>query len=178
VRQKESPRCKAFDPYDFVSGSVETMGMESKGMGNRTYFEQVPLDAVMKLLEEMPNSEEGVLATTDGIGKHRVADQRTRGNQVMQACSAAKEGSHSQENEIEGGELKYPGWQAALREVILEFNREKLAEKAQQVEMLMAERLQQLRERDDRRDEQEAIRYALSVLRGIKRDKLGYPDWQ
>ena len=178
MRQKESSHCKGFDPYDFVSGSVEKMGMESKGMGNRTYFEQVPLDKVMKLLEEMPNSEKGVRAATDGIGRHRAAYQRTRGSHLMQANGAAMEESPSRENEIEGGELKYPGWQAPLQDVILEFNREKLAEKAQKVEMLMAERLQQLRARDDSRDEQEAIRYALSVLRGIKRDKLGYPDWQ
>jgi len=46
------------------------------------------------------------------------------------------------------------------------------------LEMLIAGRLQQLREEHDSRDEQEAIYFALSVLRGIKRDKLGYPDWQ
>ena len=147
-------------------------------MGNRTYFEQVPLDTIMKLLEEVPNSEKGVLLATNDIGRHRAADQRTRGNQVMQANGAAKEESPSRENEIEVGELKYPAWQAPLQDVILEFNREKLAEKAQKVEMLMAERLRQLRARDDSRGEQEAIRYALSVLRGLKRDKLGYPDWQ
>ena len=90
MRQKESSRCKGFDPYDFVFGSVEKMGMESKGMGNRTYFEQVPLDTVMKLLEEMPNSEKGVLAATDGIGRHRVADQRTRGNHVRQASGCSE----------------------------------------------------------------------------------------
>jgi hypothetical protein len=154
------------------------MGMESTGMSNRTYFEQVPLDTVRKLLEKMPNSEKGMPAATDEIGGHRVADQRSRGNHIMQAYRAAKDETPSQGNEIEGGELKYPGWQAPVQDVILEFNREKLAEKAQKVEMLMGERLQQLRERDDSSDEQEAIRYALSVLRGIKRDKLGYPDWQ
>jgi hypothetical protein len=154
------------------------MGMESKGMGNRTYFEQVPLDTVRKLLEKMPNSEKGMPAATDAIGGHRVAEQRSRGNHVMQVNGRAKEETPSQANEIEGGGLKYPEWQASLQDVILEFNREKLAEKAQKVEMLMSERLQQLRERDGSCDEQEAIRYALSVLRSIKRDKLGYPDWQ
>ena len=161
-----------------MSGSVETMGMESKGMSNRTYFEQVPLDTVTKLLEEMPNAEQGMLAATDGIGRHRVADERSRGNHVMQAYGAAKEESPSQAEDIHCSELKYPEWQAPLQDMILEFNQEKLTEKAQKVEMLMGERLQQLRERDDSRDEQEAIGYALSVLRGIKRDKLGYPDWQ
>jgi hypothetical protein len=152
--------------------------MESKGMSGRRYFEQVPLDTVMKLLEGMPNGEEGMLAATDGVGRPRVADERGRGNLVEQAYRAAKEESPSQADELPCSELKYPEWQAPLQDVILELNREKLAEKAQKVEMLMGERLQQLRERDDSRDEQEAIHYALSVLRGIKRDKLGYPDWQ
>lgn len=96
----------------------------------------------------------------------------------MEASGGARQESPWQESESADRALKYPEWQAPLQEVILEFNRERLAAKAQKVETLIAGRLQQLREDRDSRDEQEAIRYALSVLRGIKRDKLGYPDWQ
>jgi hypothetical protein len=75
-------------------------------------------------------------------------------------------------------ELKYPKWQAPLQEAILEFDREKLREKIQDVETLIFERLQQLRQSSDGRSEQEAINDALSILRVIKRDRLGFPDWK
>jgi hypothetical protein len=76
------------------------------------------------------------------------------------------------------GELKYPEWQTPLQELILEFDSEKLRVKIQNVETLIFERVQQLRQECDARIEQEAINDALSVLRTIKRDKLGYPDWK
>ena len=39
-------------------------------------------------------------------------------------------------------QLKFPRWQAPLQELIIEFDREKLAEKVQKVEALISERLQ------------------------------------
>ncbi len=76
------------------------------------------------------------------------------------------------------GKLKYPEWQAPLQELMLELDPEKLCEKIQKVETLIFERLQQIRQGNDGRSEQEAIDGALSILRVIKRDKLGFPDWQ
>jgi hypothetical protein len=75
-------------------------------------------------------------------------------------------------------ELKYPEWQKPLQELILEFDRDKLPEKVQQVETLIFERLQQLRRGNDGNIELQAINDALGVLRIIKRDKLGFPDWK
>jgi hypothetical protein len=75
-------------------------------------------------------------------------------------------------------ELKFPGWQAPLQEVILESDCEKLAEKIEKVEMLLFERTQYLRQGNDGQAEQMAINDALSLLRTIKRDRLGWPDWQ
>jgi hypothetical protein len=76
------------------------------------------------------------------------------------------------------GKLKSPDWQSLLQEVILEFSREKLIEKIQKVETLIFERLQQpLRSTDDP-SEREALDHALSTLRTIKRDRLGFPDWK
>jgi hypothetical protein len=75
-------------------------------------------------------------------------------------------------------ELKYPEWQKPLQELILEFDRDKLPEKVQQVESLILERLQQLRGGNDGHIELQAINDALAVLRIIKRDKLGLPDWK
>jgi hypothetical protein len=76
------------------------------------------------------------------------------------------------------GALKSPDWQSLLQEVILEFNREELIEKIQTVEILIFERLQRpLRSTDDP-TEREALDHALSTLRNIKRDRLGFPDWK
>jgi hypothetical protein len=60
-------------------------------------------------------------------------------------------------------ELKFPEWQKPLQEVILEFDRENLAEKVQQVEALIFERLQQLRRGNDGHIEIRAINDALVV---------------
>ena len=74
--------------------------------------------------------------------------------------------------------LKYPEWQGPLQDVILEFDQKKLAEKVQRAETLICERLQKLEENRDGLEEREAIAYGLRLLRSIKRDKLGYPDWE
>ncbi len=74
--------------------------------------------------------------------------------------------------------MKYPEWQGPLEELSLELDREKLAEKIQKVETLLIKRLQQLRQVKDGRREEEAIKEALPNLRIIKRDKLGFPDWE
>jgi len=79
---------------------------------------------------------------------------------------------------MSGGELKYPKWQGPLQEVILEFNREKLAEKLQKVESLVFECLQQLHQGTDGASEREALNDALSTLRVLRQEKLDYPDWK
>jgi len=76
-------------------------------------------------------------------------------------------------------ELKFPEWQGPLRDAILEFDRERMAEKIQNVEALIFERLRQVSaSRDGGRVEYEALNDALSVLRILKRDRLGFPDWK
>lgn len=74
-------------------------------------------------------------------------------------------------------ELPYPEWQVALQEAILEFDRDKLAEKALKAERLILQRLRELRESNDGRNEQTAINDGLSILRRVKRDRLNHPDW-
>jgi len=74
-------------------------------------------------------------------------------------------------------ELPYPGWQVPLQKVIREFDREKLADQALQAEDVIFERLRELRPSNNSHHEREAISYGLSLLKTIKRDRLGYPDW-
>lgn len=77
------------------------------------------------------------------------------------------------------GDLKFPQWQIPVQEAILEFNRERLREKIQNVETLIYERLQQLQGKDNGAiDEHQSIHDALEILRVMKRDRLGYPDWK
>lgn len=69
-------------------------------------------------------------------------------------------------------------WRAVLDDLKHETDPEKLSEKLQQVEGLILDRLRELYRKDDGGQEHEALKDALATLRIIKRDKLGFPDWQ
>ena len=75
-------------------------------------------------------------------------------------------------------ELKFPEWQVPLQDLILEFDHQKLAEKIQKVENLIFKRQQQLYQGSDAHAEREALNDGLNIIRVIKRDKLGFPDWR
>ena len=72
--------------------------------------------------------------------------------------------------------LPYPEWQRALQEAMLEFDGNKLTERVLNAEALIVERLRQLQESKDGRNEREAIDDGLFILRTLKREKLRYPD--
>jgi hypothetical protein len=74
-------------------------------------------------------------------------------------------------------ELKYPSWQSPLQEAILEFDRETLAKKIHEVETLMVERFLEISSDADHHDERQALSDATTILRGLKKAKLSYPDW-
>jgi hypothetical protein len=75
-------------------------------------------------------------------------------------------------------ELQFPEWQRPLQDVILEFDRERMLKKIQDVEGLIFDRLRQIPVTNDGRVEHDALNDALSVLRILKRERLGFPDWQ
>ena len=75
-------------------------------------------------------------------------------------------------------QLKFPEWQVPLQDLILEFDSKKLGEKVQKVETVIFERQQQLYQGSDGRAEREALNDGLNIIRVIKRDKLGFPDWR
>jgi hypothetical protein len=75
-------------------------------------------------------------------------------------------------------ETKNRTWQAVLRDLKQETDPERLSAKLQEVEGLILERLRELYRKNDDSKEHEALKDALSTLRIIKRDKLGFPDWQ
>jgi hypothetical protein len=73
--------------------------------------------------------------------------------------------------------LKYPSWQGPLQEAILELDRETFVKKIQEVETLMFERLQEMSSDPDHYDERQALSDATTMLRGLKKARLSYPDW-
>ena len=69
-------------------------------------------------------------------------------------------------------ELKYPAWQGALLDVLLECDVRKLAEKIASVESLLCGRVQQLhQDGSDQSEELQALSDGLSSLRALKRLK-------
>ena len=64
--------------------------------------------------------------------------------------------------------LPYPEWQGPLREVMLEFDPERLAEKALRAEALILERRQQLQQSSNHHDERVALDDGLFILKTIK----------
>lgn len=75
-------------------------------------------------------------------------------------------------------EQPYPEWQGPLKEAVLETDLVKLSEKALTVETLILERLRELQQSNDGHGERAAIDHGLSILRRIRRERLGYPEWQ
>ena len=72
--------------------------------------------------------------------------------------------------------LSYPYWRGPLQEVICELNGEKVPEKALKAGALILEGLRQLQQSNKGHNERDDIIFALSILRMIKRDRLGRPD--
>lgn len=70
-------------------------------------------------------------------------------------------------------ELRFPAWQKPLQDLILEFDREKLAEKVKKVEALIIERDRQLRVSDSHTDERVALSDALAIIR-VLTDRAKY----
>jgi hypothetical protein len=54
----------------------------------------------------------------------------------------------------------------------------KLPEKIHKVETIMFERLQAIAADTDHSEEREALTFAASLLRWLKKEKLSYPDWK
>jgi hypothetical protein len=74
---------------------------------------------------------------------------------------------------VSAEQLQFPEWQAPLLEAILEFDPHELPQKIQHAEAAIFERLEQTRLGNHSQTEQAAIQDALSVIRRIRKDRLG-----
>lgn len=74
--------------------------------------------------------------------------------------------------------LRYPDWQQEYQVALLELDHEKLLERVAAAETAIFKRLQALSQSPDDQAERQAIEDALASLRVLKREKLGFPDWE
>ena len=77
--------------------------------------------------------------------------------------------------------LPYPAWQREYKAALLELDAKKLLEHVHAAEEAIFNRLQELAQGSDSADhkgERQAIEDALASLRALKRDNLGFPDWE
>jgi hypothetical protein len=74
--------------------------------------------------------------------------------------------------------IPYPEWQNEYQAALVELDREKLPELVAASETAIFKRLQTISESSDHQAERQAIEDALTALRVLKRENLGFPDWK
>lgn len=140
---------------------------------SKTHFEQIPVEVVKKIIEEVAEKKQ-----TDG--DHDVI-MDTPPSSVREAL-ALRKGSLKMAAAL-GMEdlddyLEYPDWQRPVQEALLELDRDKLKARVAEAEAVIFNRLQAISQGPDHKAERQAIEYALSSLRILKRETLGFPDWE
>ena len=74
--------------------------------------------------------------------------------------------------------ILYPEWQAEYQAALLELDPKRLFERVTAAETAIFNRLQAMSQNSDGHAERRAIEDALAALRVLKRDGLGFPDWE
>jgi hypothetical protein len=74
--------------------------------------------------------------------------------------------------------ILYPEWQAEYQAALLELDAKRLFERVTTAETAIFNRLQAISHNSDGHAERQAIEDALAALRVLKRDNLGFPDWE
>jgi hypothetical protein len=72
----------------------------------------------------------------------------------------------------------YPEWQHQYHAALLELDHKKLLEQVTAAETAIFSRLQALSHTSDSHAERQAIEDALASLRVLKKEGLGFPDWE
>jgi len=75
-------------------------------------------------------------------------------------------------------QIPHPEWQNEYQSALVELDREKLPERVAASETAIFNRLQVISQSSDHQAERQAIEDALTALRFLKRDNLGFPDWE
>ena len=72
--------------------------------------------------------------------------------------------------------LEYPSWQKPLADAILEFNPPQLRDKLKCAEEAINSRIQELRLAENNEREVRSLFDGLSIIRGLRRDRLDSPN--
>jgi hypothetical protein len=72
----------------------------------------------------------------------------------------------------------FPHWQNEYQAAMLEVDHTKLPERVAAAEAAIYTRLQQISQNSPHGLERQAIEDALAALRVLKRESLGFPDWE
>ena len=75
-------------------------------------------------------------------------------------------------------EILYPEWQGEYRAALMELDPKKMLERVAAAETAIFKRLQTMSRSSDNHAERQAIEDALTGLRVLKKENLGFPDWQ
>ena len=74
--------------------------------------------------------------------------------------------------------ILYPEWQAEYLAALVELDPKMLFERVMEAEAAIFNRHQAISHNSDAHAERQAIEDALAALRVLKRDNLGFPDWE
>ena len=74
--------------------------------------------------------------------------------------------------------ILYPGWQHEYYAALVETTPRKLSERVIAAETAIFKRLQAMATSEDSLAERQAIEDALASLRILKKEHLGFPDWE
>jgi hypothetical protein len=75
-------------------------------------------------------------------------------------------------------EILYPQWQNEYAAALLETDPQKFSERVEAAETAIYKRLQELSQNSDHHNERHVIEDALQSLKVLKRNELGFPDWE
>jgi hypothetical protein len=75
-------------------------------------------------------------------------------------------------------QMLYPEWQTDYQSALLELDPEKLPKRLEAAETAIFNRLQTISKSSDSEAERHAIEDAVASLRVLKRETLGFPDWE
>jgi hypothetical protein len=73
--------------------------------------------------------------------------------------------------------IRYPHWQVQYEEALREGDPQSLRQRVDAAEKAIFLRSQELAANPQAHTERQAMSDAISTLRAIQREKLGYPDW-
>jgi hypothetical protein len=137
---------------------------------SKLHFEQIPVDAVKRMIAETAEEE---MAGHAGIPQETLhtCDFNATG---LGETKVQMAGSFTLE--VDASDLQYPDWQRPLQEALLELDPTRLRTKLDAAESAIFERLQANLQGGVHHMERVAMEDALSSLRVVKRETLPFPE--